>query len=414
MRPLPALLVALLFVTAAGIPVAGIGTTPERPQTTATSLPSIDTVENTTNQLSLPDDEVRRASYNDTGIDVGTATEAWSAQLHHRHDAIAFEERFRRTDGREARAGLVTDRLAAIEAQEQALDERQDRAVARYARGEISATAFLRTRLVVNAEASELLETVDRIAAAPNTAPRYSLNESLTARLRAVEGELRTLTGPIGAQLQSGGATDRTLYVEASDDGYMLATVDGDEYVRETRLDDARDPGATDQFLAEATNDGDPETDRLDVADERAADLYPWLYERQRPSFTFYGTSGIYELTADHPNGVLTAYLDGGTTDVFYEEQVRQLSSVRTRATERNVDDTLAVAVRQSSSTGPLLVSAANNETNAPVDGTVTIDGQVVGTTGGDGVLWTVEPRGAYTVTVATDAGSTSVVVPAS
>ena len=414
MRPLSALLVALLFVTAAVLPVAGTYPTQERAETTDAPLASITTVPNTTNQLTLPAGGVRRSSYNSTGIDIGTATEAWSTQLQHRHDALSFEEQFRQTEGNDARARLIADRLSTVEAKQQALDERQDRAVARYARGEISASAFLRTRLVVDAEANELLETTDRIATAPDTAPGYSLSESATARLRSVEGELRTLTGPVGAQLQSAETADRTYYIEAADDGYMLATVADGQYVRETRLDSARDAGQADRFLQTAVNDADPETDRLDIADERAADLYSWLYERQRPSLTYYGTSGIYELTADHPNGELTAYLDGGTTEVFYEEQLRDLSDVQTTATRRTVNGTLAVTVRQSTPTGPLLVSAANNETSATVDGTVTVDGRPVGTTGNDGVLWTVEPRGAYTVTVSTDTGNTTVVVPSS
>ena len=413
MRPFPALLVALLFVTAAVLPVAGVYQTPEHTDGARQPHPSIEPVENTTNQLTLPAGEVRRSSYNSSGIDIGTATAAWSAQLHHQHESLTFEERFRRADGSDGRSRLIANRLSAIEANEQALDERQDRAMARYAGGQLSAAEFLRTRLVINAEASELLETLDRVAAAPDTAPGYSLSESTTTRLRSVEGELRTLTGPIGNQLQSDDATDQTLYVEVSDDGYMLATVTDDGYVRETRLDGAQDASLPDEFLGTAVNDGDPETDRLDIADERAADLYPWLYERQRPSFTFYGTSGIYELTATHPNGELTAYLDGGTTDVFYEEQARQLSSVQTQGTASNRNGTLAVTVRQSSATGPLLVSATNNETDSAVDGPVEINGQPVGTTGSDGVLWTVEPRGTYTVTVATNTSTASVVVPA-
>jgi hypothetical protein len=187
----------------------------------------------------------------------------------------------------------------------------------------------------------------------------------------------------------------------------MLATIEGADYLRETRLDDERDASLPDQFLAAAEEDGT--TNRFEVADERAAELYGWLYERQRPSFTYYGTSGIYELTASHPNGQLVSYIDAGTTNVFYEEQSRDLGGIDTTATETAVNESLRVTVQRSVESGPLLVFTTNNVTGDPVDANVTIDGQRVGSTGSDGSLWLVEPGDDYTLN-ATAAGTRTTV----
>jgi len=71
------------------------------------------------------------------------------------------------------------------------------------------------------------------------------------------------------------------------------------------------------------------------------------------------------------------------------------------------------VTVQQSVETTPMLVSASNTDSTAPVDGTVRINGQPVGETGGSGSVWLVEPREPYTVTVTADNTTTTVDVPA-
>ena len=253
MRPLPALLVALLFVVATVVPVAGIHQPPARTDTAEPPLPSITSVDNTTNQLSIPDGEVSQATYDTTGVDIGTATEVWSTQLHHRHDAVAFEDRYRRADSATARTRLIVDRISAIEDRQRALDRQQNRAISQYADGEISAQQFLRTRLVVDAEANELVQSLDRVSAVPNTVPEYTLQDSMAVRLRTTEGELRALTGPLGDRLQSSvtQADSRPLYLEVSPEAYMLATVADDQYVRETRLGSARDPDSPDEVQSD-------------------------------------------------------------------------------------------------------------------------------------------------------------------
>ncbi|MFC7026488.1 hypothetical protein ACFQH8_01025 [Halomicroarcula sp. GCM10025710] len=86
--------------------------------------------------------------------------------------------------------------------------------------------------------------------------------------------------------------------------------------------------------------------------------------------------------------------------------QSRQLSTVEPTATVTTVDDSTRLTVSRAYETGPLRVAVSNNETGVPLSGTVSISGQPVGATGADGTLWTVEPRGAYNVTVATSDGT--------
>jgi len=414
MRALSALLVAFIFVTAAAVPVTGITPAPDRSMPSETTPLRVDTVNDTTNQLTVPDEEVSASTYQDAGVDVGTAVQAGSTRLHQRQEALAFQERFRRTDSPTRHAALVNDELTEIQRRQSALDDRQDTAIQRFAAGEITARQFLSVRLMVHAEAAELLDTLDRISAAPDTVTGYSLSSTLSMRLRNAEGELRTLTGPVGQQLHAtttNSGTTSVTYLEASPDSYLLATVGENQYVREARLDGERDPDGADEFLQDAQDaEG---LDRFNAADERAASLYEWLYERQRPSFTYYGTTGIYELTADHPDGQLTAYIDGSTTNVFYEAQHRNLADVQMTATETAVTDSLQMTVQRSSRSGPMLVTLTDADTGEPVDGTVTINGYRFGTTGNDGALWTVEPRGAYTVNATADGTGPTVSVPA-
>ncbi|MFC6974344.1 hypothetical protein ACFQL1_06255 [Halomicroarcula sp. GCM10025709] len=151
-------------------------------------------------------------------------------------------------------------------------------------------------------------------------------------------------------------------------------------------------------------------TPTLRAANTRAEDLYPWLYSQQLPSVNTYGTSSIYRLTANHPSGQLTTYIDGGTTDVFHESQRLQLSTIRASETRVTINDSVRVEVTRTYETGPVRVSVRNNDTGAPMAGTVAVSGREVGTTGDDGTLWTVEPRGSYSVEVRTRSGTNTTV----
>jgi hypothetical protein len=50
-------------------------------------------------------------------------------------------------------------------------------------------------------------------------------------------------------------------------------------------------------------------------------------------------------------------------------------------------------------------LSVTNNATDTPVNATVAINGEVVGSTGDDGRLWTLAPRRDIRISVTTDSG---------
>ncbi|MFB6223691.1 MAG: hypothetical protein ABEH86_08490 [Haloarcula sp.] len=409
MRPLPVLIAALLLVIPLATPVAGY-TAPVSMQTADGSdqLPQITAVDNTTNHLSVPENEVESTAYNQSTLDVGVAVAAGSRELRGSHAVSNFEQQFFRRDSDAARDQLVDETLADIEAQRIQLERRNERAIQQYSDGQITAEEFLQRRALIDTASRELTDRIDRIRTAAGTAPDYSLSQEQRFHLENNRGTLKTYRGPISRSITAetaGTAETNTVYLEASSSGFMLSTVIDSQYTRETYLGDERQVTAVDQFA-----DTD---DPLGAVNTRAESLYPWLYSEQYPSVQAYGSTSIYQIQADHSNGELTAYFDGGTTDVFYETQHLELTTVERSEVESQMNQSTRVRVQRSFDSGPLLLSVTDNETKIPVDASVSINGKRVGTTGSDGILWSVEPRGDYTVTVTTQDGE-RVTVPVS
>ncbi|KZX49893.1 hypothetical protein [Haloarcula sp. K1] len=399
MRPLPAVGVILLMVVSVAAPVTGFAS-PAQTADGSDQLPQITVVDNTTNHLTIPASDVRSTTYNQSSIDVGVAVAAGSSDLRSDYATTTFERKFFQQDSEAARDRLVDETLTNIESKRTSLEQRNQIAIQQYANGAITAREFLRQRALLDAESRQLATRLDRIRATAGTAPDYSLSPNQRFRLENNRGVLKTSRGPISQRISAetaGNTEPNTVYVEVSSEGYMLSTVAGGRYTRETYLGQDREQTAIDQFAR--TNDS------LRAVNTRAETLYPWLYSEQYPSVQTYGRSAIYQIQADHSNGQLTAYLDGGTTNVFYETQHLELTTVDRSEVATNVNQSVRVRVEQSFESGPLLVTVSDNSTGSTADATVRINGKRIGTTGTDGSLWTVEPRGEYTVTVTTQDG---------
>ncbi len=393
------LLLALLLVGGLLAP-AGVGAD----DTVAEPNPLIVPMNDTANYLAIPGEEVRQRGTAANGLELGTAFAAGTYSLQSEHTRISFEQDFRRVDSDAEKTAVVRSVVDRADRRTEQLQRRDRAAIRAHANGSLSTAAFTRERAQIHAEADRLQSTIQRVDRVARDDDTYSLPVTVQARLANIGGELEVLQGPVSghvAQTSAGQAARQNVYAETSADGYTMAYVTNDSYVRETYLGDERRPNATDRF---ATGD-EP---RINALNSRGHELYPWATSGPfSPSNQALGTSGIYRFSVDFANGELTSYIDGNTTDVFREAQRHKLSEMHVTNTITNTNDTLQVRVNKTYQTGPLHVELARNDTGVPINGTVTVDGEPVGNTGDDGSLWLVEPSGPDRVRVTTSDNET-------
>ena len=386
MRRSPALLVSLLLLVGGVFAPVGVGA-----GDAADTNPLIVQTNETANYLSVPDETVTRTELTRDGLSLSTAIDGDTATLQSEFIRVSFERSFKQATNDSEKTAAIRTAAERVERRHERLERRDRAAVRAYANGTITAAEFTRERARIHETANQLQTTIQRVHSLARADDTYSPSSQLRTRLADVAGKLEILQGPVSSHVSqaSGGQTSgQTLYAEASEDGYTIAYVTEDTYVRETYLESERDENATDTF-AEA------DVPRGNAARLRGHELYKWVVNHSlSPTIHGLGRTGIYRFTADFTHGDLTAYIDGGTTNVFRESQRHKLSAMPVSNTVTNHNGTLDMRVNKTYESGPLKVYLTRNDTGLPTNGTVMVDGEPVGETGDDGTLWIVEPRG--------------------
>lgn len=307
-----------------------------------------------------------------------------------------------------------SERLVHLDREMEALDEEIDSldlaertAYRQFAAGEIDADQFLTELAYIHGQATILEE---RMAHLGDTALRVgapSIQDEVLLIRGLVSGhvhELSTLEGPIKHDaltvLQGGvGAHEQTM-VQASSSGYVLATTDGDRFIRETVLHSNQNRTAESQF--------DDEFD----ARTRAESYYPWIYSE---SITRDGTlrGGIYQGHIEHTHGSTTITLDGGSGLPYREIHDLDLLTMPTAMANETVTDDIVVQVNRTFAGGPAAVTVLDANTTEPIpDARVQIDEHPSLETNAEGTTWVITPGESFTVTVTTE--ETTVELPVS
>ncbi|WP_338730021.1 hypothetical protein [Haladaptatus sp. DJG-WS-42] len=373
-------LVVLLLASAVAVPAGGQLYTQSAPVVPAN---------NTTAYLTIADDDLERTGYGTASLDVGAALAAQNEGLHARWGALSLEERLAVASGSAEQRSILQSELDQLTTDVAALEQRKRDALAAYNSGTLTTDELVRELAAIALVAESLEDRLDSLETAANDVQDTQIETSL----RELQVSLLELHGPIrdhSSLVVEGRATPRTVYVETSDTGVVFATIAGTEYVREVSIPTARDPAAPDQYSGD-----------LDRVEERAKELHPWAVNHSRGrnygSLEF-GFVGVYPIELPHSHGTLQSYLDGGTGDVFYETQTKDLDEIPTNPPITGGEDGLTLTVETTHPSGPMNVTLVDARTGDPVDGTLTLDGEQVGTTGDDGTVWVIQPRGGGTL----------------
>ncbi|QZP37216.1 DUF7094 domain-containing protein [Halobaculum magnesiiphilum] len=417
MRVIPVLVAVLLVSVAVGgalaVPDRG-GTTsavPDSP-TTTTATETPDAAESASTAtvaaingtapirvLSLEGNGSVASDIDVVTVDAGTATTFGANASAERIETIALRERIASANTSDERQIRILDGLNEVDKDLITLHSRHREAVAAYHAGEISAREFLIELARVRAEAAVLEDRVRMLDRLAEETDDFALDDS---RVFPVVYDLRTFDGPVRSRTTAAlegepGASTR-VYVEATESGIVLSTVADGRYVREAFRGDLRE--RDDTSIDEET------------AQNVTARSYPEVWAATGGSVAGQGSGGTFLFDLSYPNGTLTAFVGGGTERVFMEHQRVDLAAVSGgEAVTRTLD--LALTVNRTFPGGPLRVAVTDPQTGEPVDAVVKIgreggESTDVGTTGTDGVLWTVSPRGEFVVTVV-EVGSTEV-----
>lgn len=382
-----AVLLSLLLVLA--LPLGVAGAPANDPATAPEDAPDI---------AVLTLNETERTGFVTTGVDVGTALAAQHEIGAARLDRYAFDERFQNTTDPEARQTLLFERATAIEIQIVGLrdDERALRTA--YAARNLDTAGYVRELARIRLRVAEHRASLDRIQEHANEMPQFSVGR----RVRLLDASLYGFEGPVRNKAMEairGEAPPSRFYVSVSRNGLVLSAVTEGRYVREAYRDDHRDREAIGGM-------------GLNDAAERSETLYPEAYNTSTSIRTgIVGLpGGLYRLDLELRQGVITAYLDGATRNVFFEVQERRLDRLEERPVAVAADNDTRLTVNRTYPGGPLRIAVADNVTGEPRPTTVLVDGDRL-ETAPDGVLWTLGPGVPFDVTALGPAGNVTVSV---
>ncbi len=368
------------------------GSAVEQPDVGPSAMEPVEgTSPNTTRVLQL--DSTEAAGFDRGGLTVTNALRASTANAEATMQVYAAETAIDRASDSAAKERALRNATEQLTLALDALETREERARSQYVAGTRSAREYLNVLGETNTRASRLQSLILGLQEVADGQPAIQnrLNDLQTRTLQH-QGPLRD---DLGAAVTGAGSTER-LYVGASGQGVVLATIQDGTYVRGAVRADARD---------EAIGGVD-----LDAAQDRIAALYPWAWSNNAGVSIRSIGQDVFRFQLGHGHGSLDSLLDTSSGNVYREIQQKSLSRTPAEPTYRQTANNTTVVVSRTYAGGPVNVRV-QNATGVPLPATVAVNGTVVGQTDEDGSVWAISPAGSYTVTARSEAETLNVTV---
>jgi|GEM_PF-173853 len=352
--------------------------------------------------LDVPPGSVERWGVDQQYVDLGPAlalsTNATTDQLR----TLAMVERVEAANTTEERRNRLQTALFELEQAVDELDQRQTAAVAAYGRGDISSRDMLVDLVRISIAAEELNDRRSRLEALVADTRGFDIDRG---RLASISNRLSAFTGPVRAHAEAvlrGEADPHRFYLATGPQSVTVSTVLDETYIRESYRGDLRN-GAGDAI-------------ELEVALDIVASSYPAIWNTTREQTQVFGGGETYPVRIAHSRGDLTAFVDSDARVVYAEHQRRPLASIVADQRVQRAGEEIRLVVNQTYPGGPVQIRTVDDETGEPIDATVSLAVETgtarrLGTTGSDGVLWTLSPYRQYTVTAEDRGESVDVVV---
>lgn len=345
---------------------------------------------NVPERLEPGEDAAIASGLGETRIDIGTGLRGETEHLDARYRSISLEERLAAAESDAQRRTVIRNELSAYSALVSDLRQQEIDIARAYADDEIDERTLLLELGLIHARADayeDALYTLDASADA-------TTDIDVSSEIGVYRSEFETLQGPIRERIVEnyrGDAAPITIFVGTATHGISLATLEDQNYNRETVRVDHWNPG------------GEHSLTSLTDAIERAETLYPWAFADERGSRSYgEASAAAYRASSDFGEGSIQIYLDRSTANVYREYQALDVNRISPVQVVNESENDLRLSLERTYQGGPTRITVTDSTSGEPIDATVSIANRSAGTTGDNGELWTIMPRGSVTVTATT------------